>query len=160
MVVDFSVSKGIAHLVTPAYTPASNRLVERRNGLLKDIFYKLFESVQLEWSRGDVELKDIIFEAVAAENSVATKQGFAAQYLAFGYHPIGLNSIDTDFSQEEGALTDFVRKRDLLRVKAQEMVLKMRTNEWLREMINGRARAVGGGRQGGVPPAGTPKGGL
>ena len=143
-VVDFGVSKGIAHLVTPAYTPASNGLIERHNGLLKDIFYKLFESVQLEWSRGEVELKDIVFEAVAAKNSVVTKQGFTAQYLAFGYHPIGLNSIDTDFSQEEGALTDFVRKRDLLRVKAQEMVLKMRTNERLREMINGRLQGERG----------------
>ena len=118
-----------------------------------DILYKLFESVQLEWSRGEVELKDIIFEAVAAENSVVTKQGFTAKYLAFGYHPIGLNSIDTDFSQEEGALTDIVRKRDLLRVKAREMMLKVRANGRLREIINGRL-------QGGVSPAGTPKRGL
>ena len=44
-VADFGVSKGTAPLVTPAYTPAS----DGRDGFLNDIFYKLFESVQLEW---------------------------------------------------------------------------------------------------------------
>ena len=87
-VVDYTISKGLVHLVTPACTPASNGLIERHNGLVKDIFYKLFDAVRLEWSRGDVELKDIMFEAAAKKNSVETRIGFTAQFLAFGYHPI------------------------------------------------------------------------
>ena len=45
---DYAMNKGVAHLVTPAYTPASNGLIERHNALVTDISYKLFGAVQLE----------------------------------------------------------------------------------------------------------------
>ena len=82
-------------------------------------------------------MKDIMFEAAAAKDSVVTRMGFTAQFLAFGYHPISRSAIDTDFAQEEGAITEFVRSRGLLRADAQETVVKMRTNSRLKEMING-----------------------
>ena len=144
LVVDFTISKGVVHMVTPAYTPASNGLIERHNGILKDIFYKLFDTMKDAWWRGEVGMEDMVNEAASAKNSVVTRMGFTAHFLAFGYHPIAHNAIDTDFSREEGAITDFVRGRDLLRMKAHEMVMKMRTNARLREMINGRLQGTRG----------------
>ena len=44
-VADCGPSKGITHFIASAYTLASNGLLEIRNGLLKDIFYKLSNSV-------------------------------------------------------------------------------------------------------------------
>ena len=91
-----------------------------------------------------MELKDIMFEAAAATDSVATRMGFTAQFSAVGYHPVSHSAMDTDFAQEEGAITEFVRSRDLLRAKAQETVMKMRTNARLKEMINGSLQGTRG----------------
>ena len=110
-----------------------------------------------------MELKDITSEAAAATDSVATRMGFTAQFSAFGYHPVSHSSMDTDFAQEEGAITEFVRSRDLLIAKAQEAVMKMRTNARLEEMINGslmQRGAVRGRRKGGVSFFGTTEGGV
>ena len=97
-VVDFTISKGVTHLVTPAYIPASNGLIERHGGLLEDIFYKLFGTMTVARWRGDVGMEDLLHEAASGQNSVATRMGFTAHFLAFGYHPIAHNAIDTDFS--------------------------------------------------------------
>ena len=67
---------------------------------------------------------------------------FAAHFLASGYHPIPRNATDTDFSQEEGATTEFVRGRALLRLKAHGVVIKMRTDARPKGMITGGPRGT------------------
>ena len=64
-----------------------------------DIFHSLFDSVQLERPREDIEAKDITHEAAAAKNAVVAKMGYAARFSAFEYQPIGRKSSHADFGR-------------------------------------------------------------
>ena len=57
---------------------------------------------------------------MAAKNSVVAKMAYAPRFSAFGYHPIGRNSLSVVVVRGKEAIADFVRSREFLRLEAHE----------------------------------------
>ncbi|CAK0794756.1 unnamed protein product, partial [Prorocentrum cordatum] len=80
----FLMHHATRHFWIPPHTPAFAGLVERRNGVLKMVFYKLAENFKTELISGTLTPTDVMFQACAAKNSLVRRCGFSSQFLAFG----------------------------------------------------------------------------
>ena len=77
-------------------TPASNGLIERHNGVLKHISYRLGRGNRRNLQDEIIDFQDILFSACAAKNSMVGKLGYSAQYLAFLNNHICISEISPD----------------------------------------------------------------
>ena len=138
VVTDWCQARGVRQLYSPPYTPASNGLIERHNGIFKTLFYRLFEASRAEFARGALRVGDIVTEACAAKNAAVKKCGFSAHYLVFGYAPQLQANLGGTFAEEQGAVHEYVRVRDELRSRAQRLVLELKTQDGLRAILTRR----------------------
>ena len=70
-VADNCPARGFQHLPSPAYTPAARGVVERRNGILKSIFFRMYKSRREKIVRGSFGVGAVLVEACAAKDAVA-----------------------------------------------------------------------------------------
>ena len=116
---------------SPVRTPASNGLIERHNGVLKAIAYKLVVAHRRELQDEVIDFEDILLPAAAAKNYMIGKLGFSAQYLAFLNNHLcvseinperSLPSISTKFRDHRNSIQDQVICRLNLQQQARKIV--------------------------------------
>ena len=123
--------RNIIQRTSPVRTPASNGLIERHNGVLKAIAYKLVVAHRRDLQDGVIDFEDILLSAAAAKNSMVGKLGYSAQYLAFLNNHLciseinperSLPSISTKFRDHRNSVQDQVICRLNLQQQARKIV--------------------------------------
>ena len=82
-IYEYCIQRNVKQMTSPVRTPASNGLIERHNGILKNIAYKLARANRRNLEQKYIDFEDILFSAAAAKNSMVGKLGYSSQYLAF-----------------------------------------------------------------------------
>ena len=133
-VSEFLQYHDVKHLFTPAYTPASNGIVERHNGVLKMIFFKLLTSFRSLVHKGVLTISDVLLQAAAAKNSLVRRCGFSAQYLALGTNTF-FDSIEEASPSQLSSMSgeaEIAQARVHLRREAQQMAVLVQSSRELR----------------------------
>lgn len=130
-VLCFCQERNVIQLTSPVRTPASNGLIERHNGVLKHITYRLARANRRNLQDDIIDFQDILFSACAAKNSMVGKLGYSAQYLAFLNNHLCLSEISPekqlpalslDLKEERPSVERQVRVRQELRQEARRII--------------------------------------
>jgi len=119
---------------TAAFAPYSNGVVERHNGLLAEMVYKIVEDV-------GCSVKIALCWAVNAKNSMSNVYGFSPQQLVLGYNTYcpGLDDGHISISQLEG-VTNGQLVADHLNAmyQAREAFIAAQNSDRLKRALKGR----------------------
>lgn len=150
-VYEYCTQRNVKQMTSPVRTPASNGLIERHNGIFKNIAYELASSNRKNLELNYIDFEDILFSAAAAKNSMVGKLGYSAQYLAFLNNHLCFSQIDPDRSIPSiaGDITknklDVERQvhcRNNLRNEALQIVHDKLHKEELKKILNERLRPI------------------
>ena len=150
-VYEYCIQRDIKQLTSPVKTPASNGLIERHNGILKNIAYKLADLHRQNLERNYVDFEDILFSAAAAKNSMVGKLGYSSQYLAFLNNHLcfaemsterSIPSISSDLEPTKLEVEKQVTCRLKLRNDALRIVHERLRDEELEKILRQRSRPV------------------
>ena len=118
----------IKHKTTAAYSPVSNGVVERHNGILASMMKKVKEDLQVS---NDVALS----WAIQAKNSLLNKDGFSPYQQVFGYNPkIPQVSTSTDMALREKTPSTIVRQMLNTLHRSREEYVKAECNSKLKRV--------------------------
>ena len=150
-VLYFCQERNIIQLTSPVRKPASNGLIERNNGVLKQIAYRLARGNRRNLQDDMIDFQDILFSACAAKNSMVGKLGYSAQYLAFLNNHLCISEISPDkqlpalsldLREERPSAERQVRCHQELRQEARRIVYDKLNKDQTERILRERLRPV------------------
>ena len=150
-VLSFCQERDVIQLTSPVRTPASNGLIERHNGILKQIVYRLARGNRGNLQDDMIDFQDILFSACAAMNSMVGKLGYSAQYLAFLNNHLCISELSSerqppafssDLKDEKPAAERQVRCKQDLKQEAMRIIYERLGRQHTEAVLKQRLRPV------------------